>query len=311
MAFQETDISWRILRRIVREWRGPAAELDEVKPLVGGCINTTLALHASDGARAVLKITAHRVNRQFLREAHQLRMLRELGLPAPKVLAVHIADLEEPNSYLLMEFVEGVNLAAARQLCGPAEFDAIQEHLAELVSALHAHTAPAYRREGDDDREQFDAWPDFYRHVYEPIWRDVERSPQIPGKLKKQIARVHERLDRLLAHDDCPRLTHWDIWSSNILVRPDSAGRWRVAALLDPNCKYAHAEAELAYMELFHTVTPAFLRAYRHTHHLGDGYHKLRKHIYQLYPLINHVHLFGHDYVRPLAAVVERVARLV
>ena len=44
MPLHESDISWQLLRRIVHDWLGASAELTEVKPLVGGCINTTLAL---------------------------------------------------------------------------------------------------------------------------------------------------------------------------------------------------------------------------------------------------------------------------
>ena len=56
MSLQENDISWQVLRRIVHDWAGSAAELSEVKPLEGGCINTTLALMTKSGPRAVLKI---------------------------------------------------------------------------------------------------------------------------------------------------------------------------------------------------------------------------------------------------------------
>ena len=74
MSIQENDISWQVLRRIVHDWAGSAAELTEVKPLEGGCINTTLALMTAGGPRAVLKISPHRVNREFLREAEQQRL---------------------------------------------------------------------------------------------------------------------------------------------------------------------------------------------------------------------------------------------
>ena len=40
------------------------------------------------------------------------------------------------------------------------------------------------------------------------------------------------------------------------------------------NCKYAHTEAEIAYMELFHTITPAFLRAYQQGRRLHPDYHR-------------------------------------
>ena len=91
----------------------------------------------------------------------------------------------------------------------------------------------------------------------------MEKSNLLPVKCRKTVAKVHARLDRLIGHDDPPRLVHWDVWSTNLLTYCDEAGNWRVCALLDPNCKYAHAEAELAYLELFHTVTPAFLKAYQ------------------------------------------------
>src|SRR6185503_19429352 len=74
--------------------------------------------------------------------------------------------------------------------------------------------------------------------------------------VKKTIGKVHERLEKLLTHDDCPRLVHWDIWATNILAKPDEHGKWWITGVLDPNCKYAHAEAEIAYMDLFHTITP-------------------------------------------------------
>jgi fructosamine-3-kinase len=307
------DISWHMLRRIVHEWHGDSAELDEVKPLVGGSINNTVALHTTDGSRAVLKISPHRVNRDFEREANQLRLLRQIGLPAPEVYHVHPGDLEHPFGYLLMEYREGVCLNEARQLCTPEQFDRLQERLAELVCALHDRTSDVYERVGlsNGEARSFENWPAFYRHVYDAIWHEAEKDPHLPVKCRKQIDKVHERLERLVAHDDRPRLVHWDIWATNLLVKPDAEGEWQVTALLDPNCKFAHAEAEIAYLELFHTVTPAFMRAYRRRHRLPPAYERIRRPIYQLYPLINHLRLFGAEYVRPLTAAVERVAAVV
>jgi fructosamine-3-kinase len=309
----ENDISWPVLRRIVQDWSGTSAELAEVRPLTGGCINTTLALHIDDGQRAVIKISPHRVNREHEREAYQLNLLRSLGLPTPRVYAWKIGSLDDPFSYLLMEFVEGIDLAHARLQCSAAEYEQIQAHLADLVLSLHSRTAEQYMRvmsdgDGGQGPQRFDSWPAFYRSIYDPIWREVEKSPLLPIKTRKQIGRLHDKLDRLLAHNDVPRLLHWDIWATNVLAQPDASGRWRVSSLLDPNCKYAHAEAEIAYMELFHTITPAFLKVYQRAHRLEGDYHRLRKWIYQLYPLIDHVHLFGQEYVKPLMTTMERLA---
>jgi fructosamine-3-kinase len=311
MPHQEIDISWQVLRRIVQDWVGTSAELDEVKPLVGGCVNTTLALSTRGGERAVLKITPHRVNLQHEQEAYQLNLLRTIGLPVPEVYIWKIGTLDDPNSYLLMEYIEGVNLHTARQSCSAQEYDHLQEHLAEIVLTLHGQTATKYMRLGGGHSTQFDRWTDFYHAVYDTIWEETARGGLLPVKCRKQISKIHEKLGRLIAQDDVPRLVHWDIWSTNLLARPDADGRWQIAAVLDPNCKYAHFEAEIAYMELFQTITPAFLKAYQKQRKLPPEYPQRRRPIYQLYPLINHVHVFGQEYVKPLTAAVERAAALV
>src|SRR4051794_38671326 len=117
MALQDTDISWQVLRQIVHDWAG--SELDEVKNMGGGAIATTLVLHTNAGDRAVLKITPHRVDRAYADEAMQLKLLRELGLPAPEVYQCEVGSLDQPFSYLLLEFREGMDLAKAKSQAPP------------------------------------------------------------------------------------------------------------------------------------------------------------------------------------------------
>lgn len=311
MAPHEVEVSWQSLRQVVRDWAGAAAELEEVTPLAGGCINTTLCLRIGDGQKAVLKITPHRVDLAYADEAHQLQILRDVGVPVPRVYACKAGTLDSPFSYLLMEFVEGVNLSTAKASCPAEEFDRVQDHLAEIVLLMHERRSPHYMRVSAAEPRRYDQWPACYRDLFEGIWKDVDKSGALPPKARKRVSKIFDRIDRLLSHDDSPRLVHWDLWATNILARPDGAGRWRVAALLDPHCKYAHAEAEIAYLELFQTITPAFLRAYQRQHRLPPEYQRVRKPIYQLFSLINHLHLFGNEYLKSVLTAVEKVADLV
>jgi len=311
MSLHDSDISWQVLRKIVQDWAGTAAELAEVKSLEGGCISNTLAIQTKSNERAVLKISPHRVNRDYEREVFQLNLLRERGIHTPQVYACKIGTLDDPHSYILMEFCDGVDLAEAKQQCSPEEFDGLQTDLAELVLKLHSNTSDTYARLSWPQHETFTSWPAFYRKVYDGIWHDVEKDAGLPKPTKKLIAKVHEKLERLLVHSDVPRLVHWDIWATNLLAKKDDKGKWRITAVLDPNCKYAHAEAEIAYMDQFHTSTAAFMKAYQSERKLEDAYHRVRKPIYQLYPMINHVHLFGAQYLNPLNAAAQRAAALV
>jgi fructosamine-3-kinase len=311
MSVHGDEISWQMLRRIVHDWVGTAAELAEVKPLSGGSINTTVALTTTSNDRAVLKISQHRVDRSYVHEAYQLNLLRGLGVPTPQIFSCKVGTLDEPFSYLLMEFIDGVDLAEARNGCDPGQYDHLQMHLADLMRTLHGQTHTQYGRLTDGEREEFSGWPEFFRSIYDEIWHEAEKLPLLPVKVRKQIARVHERLESLISHSDCPRLVHWDLWSSNVMARQDHTGKWWVCAVLDPNCKYAHAEAEIAYMELFRTATPAFMRAYQSANRLPTEYHDVRKHVYQLYHLVNHLQLFGTEYLKPLQGALEKIARFV
>ena len=236
------------------------------------------------------------------------------GVPAPQVYRWEIGTLDQPFSYLLMEFVDGVDLPAARECCDAETFDQVQAELAEIVLRMHSNFSTHYHRLTHEEPRRYDAWAPCYRDIYDGIWHEVEKLPAplaLPLKYRKTVGRVHERLEGLLAHGDKPRLVHWDIWGNNLLLRQGDDGRWHVAALLDPACKYAHCEAELAYMELFHTVTPAFMRAYQQNERLSREYHQVRKPIYQLYEMLNHLRVFGHEYLRPTLAAIERVTPLV
>jgi fructosamine-3-kinase len=282
-----------------------------VTPLVGGCVNTTLCLTTAAGDKAVLKITSFRIDRSYADEELQLALLRDAGVPVPRVYRTRIGSLDEPFSYLLMELMPGVDLAEAKTRCDPSAFAALQEELAGLVLMLHARTAERYSRVCSSVTPAFDSWPALYRDIYDPICQEVAKAGLLPGKTRKIVQRVHDRLDRLINHDDTPRLLHWDLWSTNILAAPNGDGRWHITALLDPHCKFGHAEAELAYLQLFNTAAPEFMKAYQQHRKLPAEYHRLRKPIYQMYDLLNHVCLFGQEYVKRTIEAVEKIAGMV
>ncbi len=311
MTPHEVDISWQVLRDIAELWAGSDAKLESVAPLAGGSINTTLALTLADSRQAVLKITPHRVSHVHSDEAWQLALLSQAGLPVPQVYHYKVGSLDDPFSYILMEYVQGVDLAAAKADCSAEDFDALQEELARYVLLLHGRTHSHFQRALRSEAKQFENWPQCFRDIFDPIWLDVEKSGLLPVKCRKLVNRLHERLEAFISHGDCPRLVHWDLWSGNLKVRKGEDDRWHVAAFLDPHCKYGHVEAELAYLDLFKTTTPAFMKAYQQTRKLTPEYHQVRKPVYQLYSLLNDLCLFGQEYLKPTLAAIERIGHLV
>ncbi|MDB5354977.1 MAG: Fructosamine kinase, partial [Phycisphaerales bacterium] len=56
---------------------------------------------------------------------------------------------------------------------------------------------------------------------------------------------------------------------------------------------------------------PAFLKAYQQVRKLPPEYHQIRKPVYQLYSMLNHLRLFGQEYLKPALAAIERVGQVV
>lgn len=303
------DVSWPLLQRIVKDDLGESVELAGVSSLHGGSMSTTLLLRLKGRRSMVLKIAPHMVVHQYEQEAYQLNLLRDWGLPAPEVYACRVGTLDDPHSYLLMQHMPGKSLTDVKKELSADEFDHVTQHLAEIVLTLHARTSVSYKRVDDGGEDGTRDYVKFFRGIYDPILNDILAMKLIPPALRKRIVSIHEKLPELLLHRDKPRLIHGDLWSSNLLVDPDRHGRWWISAVLDPNCRYSHAELELAYLELFRTVSPAFFRVYAQSHPLSEEYRLYRRDVYMIYPLLNHVRLFGPQYLKPLSAVAERVAK--
>ena len=79
----------------------------------------------------------------------------------------------------------------------------------------------------------------------------------------------------------------------------------RTPVLFDPAVYHGDREADIAMTELFGGFPREFYAAYEETYPLDAGY-LLRKHLYNLYHLLNHLNLFGEGYL----AQVERTLGL-
>ena len=91
------------------------------------------------------------------------------------------------------------------------------------------------------------------------------------------------------------------MWRTNIIVR-----QGRIAGIIDPALYYAHNEMELAYMALFDGVGDEFFRAYHELNPIDSQFWESRRHIYNLYPLLVHLIIFGQKYIQPLENSLDR-----
>ena len=96
-----------------------------------------------------------------------------------------------------------------------------------------------------------------------------------------------------------PSLLHGDLWSGNILFNNDGA------TLIDPAIYFGDREMELAFILMFNTFGDTFFNAYSEVHPLSDDFYETKVPLYQIYPLLVHVALYGSAYVRQLENILK------
>ncbi|HZI24010.1 MAG TPA: fructosamine kinase family protein, partial [Chryseolinea sp.] len=114
---------------------------------------------------------------------------------------------------------------------------------------------------------------------------------------EKKFAALYNKLPGLIPVE-APSLLHGDLWSGNLIT--DEKGE---PCLIDPAVYYGNREADMAMTKLFGGFSGRFYAAYQEAFPLSPG-HEQRVDLYNLYPLMVHVNLFGGSYVHSVESIL-------
>lgn len=269
-----------------------AAPIRDISPLSGGCVGQVYRVRLADGETLVAKVDES-AQPVLATEGFMLRYLAEHSdLPVPAV--IHNSD-----RLLLMSY-----------LPGDSRFNRLsQSHAAELLAALHSITAPVYGLEQatligglHQPNPWTDSWLDFFRdHRLFYMANEGLRAGRLPQSILPRLEKFCARLAEWLMEPERPSLLHGDVWTTNVL-----AVDGRITGFVDPAIYYGHPEIELAFTTLFGTFDQPFFARYQELRPIPPGFFEERRDIYNLYPLLVHVRLFGGSYVHSVERTLRR-----
>jgi fructosamine-3-kinase len=255
------------------------------EPVAGGDINDAFRVRLSAGGAVFLKTRGQAIAGMYAREAEGLAYLNEAAaLRIPKVLAVD-------ERFLVLEWI-GRGPRGAR----------FEEELGRGLAQLHKHGARRFGLAHDNwvgslpqCNAESDSWAAFYgQRRLSALSERARRAGAMNGSLHARLEKLCARLSALCGAQEPPSRLHGDLWSGNVMC--DERG---APVLIDPAVYGGDREVDLAMLQLFGSPSARFFAAYDEVYARKAGADE-RVALYQLYPLLVHVCLFGAGYLGQL-----------
>lgn len=181
------------------------------------------------------------------------------------------------------------------------------ERFGERLAAMHAKEAPYYGWPHDNyigslpqSNHQRQNYLSFF--VEERLQKQIalaNRNNLLNNKDNSAFEFLYQQLPNIIP-DAQPSLVHGDLWSGNFI-----SGKDQTPYLIDPSIHYSFRETDLAFTYLFGGLHKKFYQAYEASSPLAPGFGE-RVGIYNLYPLLVHLNLFGSSYLGSIRSILSK-----
>ncbi|MGC3948306.1 MAG: fructosamine kinase family protein [Chryseolinea sp.] len=261
----------------------------------GGCINHGGTVHTTNGDYFLKWNETSRLRGMFESEAHGLQLLRTTrAIHVPEVIATGHAGKYQ---YLMLENVEAENRRSD-----------YWKVLGHQLAKLHRTHQSQYGLDHNNyigslpqSNEPLSSWREFFvSRRLRPLLEIAIQKKMAPSTWRDNFELLFKRFDSLLP-EEAASLVHGDLWQGNVIVNSLGA-----PCLIDPAVYYGHREVDLAMTKLFGDFDRSFYDAYHEEYPLLPGYRE-RFEIYNLYPLLVHLLLFGATYVGPIQSELDKL----
>jgi fructosamine-3-kinase len=260
----------------------------------GGCINQGGRLKTSAGDFFLKWNDAAKFPGMFEAEAKGLKLLRQSkAIYIPEAI---VFDTISTWQFIVLEFVEQ-----------ETKVQPFWKILGEQLAGLHQNTSSVFGLDHDNYigslkqvNTPAESWINFFiEQRLEAQLKLAADKNKVNSATVKQFQSLYKKLPDLLPEEK-PSLLHGDLWSGNLITTSDGN-----PCLIDPAVYYGHREAEIAFTMLFGGFSKEFYESYNENFPLFPGFTG-RAEVYNLYPLMVHVNLFGGGYLSQVVSILHR-----
>jgi len=257
----------------------------------GGCINQAMRVGWGAQTYFVKLNTANQVD-MFAAEAQGLQELagsHTLRVPQPVCCGE-----DGQSAWLVMEHLElGGRRDPVALGSGLATMHRVTRDRFGWVRDNTIGSTPQVNTLTDD-------WIDFWREHRLQFQLALAARHGHGGRLQSQGEKLLDEFPRLFAGYSPPAsLLHGDLWSGNHAYTHNGE-----PVIFDPAVYYGDREADLAMTELFGGFGSEFYAAYE-DHYPLDADYRVRKTLYNLYHILNHLNLFGGGYLSQAQGMID------
>ncbi|MEN9729071.1 MAG: hypothetical protein RLZ91_188 [Bacteroidota bacterium] len=290
---QQSQEQYQFIAAILTKHMGAGANIDDLQFFYGG--NFNLAVRVKTGtSEYFIKWTQGEHQGLFEAEANNLQLIEKTGaINVPSVLGVGTLDEKE---YLMMDCIQSAEKSAhywtdfGGKLAHLHQQHATKGHGLDYDNFLGAAK--------QDNTWQADGVQFFIQNRLKKQVDTAIYNRKISAEMEEQFNGLYEKLPHLIPNESSA-LLHGDLWSGNAMVNAQGE-----ITLVDPCCYYGLREAELAFTTMFGGFPTEFYEAYHRTFPIEKDFHQ-RIPLYNLYPLMVHVNLFGEGYLPAVTKILS------
>ena len=282
------------LQSALMEVVGNYAQIEHVQRVFGGDTSDCFKVRTSKNSFFVKMSPSSPCRGMLRKEAKALKRMHELELPTPRV---HGTWEDDTFQSLVQEFC----------LSKPPDQN-MWEELGRQVARMHDITSSQFGWRSDNfiaTLRQDNSWEEnalkyFVRRRIQPMRMMANRF--LDADDSNRLISVEEKLLET-GWFFKPSLIHGDLWSGNILPSR------KEILLIDPSISFGIDEMDLSMMKLFGGFPDEFFDSYLKSRSFNsDWIEKIP--LWNLYPLLVHVILFGQSYLPQLRKSIKMTENL-